>query len=223
MEQNREKDLRVAQTTFVGRIIASFTHELRNYLAIIGESAGLQQDMISLGGKSKLDASEYLKFLKDIEAEVRRALKLITYLNRYAHRMDFETSDFSVNEAMEELAALVSRLAYLKKISLEREFGPDIPIIHTSPALIQLVVYCLFDQMLKSMSRNSTITLKTEAVSGAVAISLTPRGTPAEAAEEGMCSGTELEQVLQSIGGTMTRQSDGAATVQLPFTKPAGG
>jgi hypothetical protein len=77
--------------------------------------------------------------------------------------------------------------------------------------------------MLKSMSRNSTITLKTEAVSGAVAISLTPRGTPAEAAEEGMCSGTELEQVLQSIGGTMTRQSDGAATVQLPFTKPAGG
>jgi signal transduction histidine kinase len=178
--------------------------------------------MISLGGKSKLDASEYLKFLKDIESEVQRALKLISYLNRYAHRMDFETSDFSVNEALEELAALVSRLAYLKKITLEREFGPDIPAIHSSPALLQLVVYCLFDDTLKSLSRNGTITLKTEVAPEAVIITVIPKGTPAEAPEKGMCSAEALEQILGSIGATLIRHSGGALLVQLPLTPAAG-
>lgn len=222
MEHDAEETVRTSQTAFVGRIIASFTHELRNHLAVIGESAGLQQDMISLGGKSKLDASEYVKFLKDMEAQVQKALKLISYLNRYAHRMDFETSDFSVNEAMEELAALISRFAYQRKITLETEFSEDLPTLRSNPARLQLATYCLFDHILKSLSRKGSITLKTAATAGAVTVSLIPRGTPAENPEAGMCTEREIEEVLSSIGGTLTRGGDESVTVRIPLTGNAG-
>ena len=49
MENKGERDLRLLQLRFIGKILAGFTHESKNYIAIVKESAGLIGDMIQLG------------------------------------------------------------------------------------------------------------------------------------------------------------------------------
>jgi C4-dicarboxylate-specific signal transduction histidine kinase len=225
MEDERGYELRISQLAFVGKILASFTHELKNHLAIIKESAGLQQDLITFGGrKPKIDSGEMLKFLKSVDDEIQKTLALITFLNRYAHRMDSETSTFSVNAVLDELIALTDRLARRERITFVREFDPADYDVCSNPSRLQLILFCIIERLLKTLDQKSTVVFRTGHSEGGVVISIIPQGQTGPLGEEDtlLCTDTFIDETMRDLSGTITRGGQGGeVTITLPSVSNA--
>ena len=72
---------------FVAKITAGATHEIRNVLAIIKESAGLVTDVIhSLGGRPLSNPDKVVRAVGRIDAQVSRGAALLAEARRSLFR-----------------------------------------------------------------------------------------------------------------------------------------
>ena len=73
----------------MGRLLASATHDMRNVLAVIRESAGLAQDMVQLAaGADKPADPRVIKALKEAQQQILRGAALaecMEYLAQVSH------------------------------------------------------------------------------------------------------------------------------------------
>ncbi len=207
-------DMKELQFRFIGRIIAGFTHELKNHLAIIKESGGLQQDLLSMSRKP--DSAELRKFLQSVDSQIGKSLQLITFLNRFAHRMDSACSSFSVNEALEELVALLARVAYQKRIEFIREFEPDILPIHSNPSMLQLLIFIVIEELMDCFEKGGSITVKTSSANDTIRIAILPKGSMKELPEkEEYNRGEAINKVCGELSGTLDRSGANGETVVI--------
>jgi len=216
MGNGNKEDLRFLQLNFIGRILAGFTHEIKNYIAIIKESAGLMGDMIKAGKWGKNEARQYMEVIASIEEQIERSLALFRHLNRFAHKMDTPRVSFSVNEGMEELFALMSRFANQRKIRLETDFQKDLPPVQSDPAMLQFLIFCFVREKLDRLDKDSRISLKTGRSDGAVTITIIPQGRLVEAEAESPCSAEIRQHVVMLLGGEIT-EKDHEIQITLPL------
>lgn len=146
------KATEVQEVTFFGKITAGFTHEVKNILAIIRESAGLMEDLLSLEQYQALPhRDKFLQRLTTIQNQVRRGVELTTRLNRFAHSADEPLMRIDLNELTAQLALLSERFARLKNTSLKVSPGQPAPILVTSPMRLQMALFlslqCCWNQM----------------------------------------------------------------------------
>jgi nitrogen-specific signal transduction histidine kinase len=216
MTDNFERELRFLQLHFIGKILAGFTHESKNYLAIIKESAGLIEDMIKLGKFGEAASNQYLEITHSIEEQIEKSTGLFKYLNRFSHRMDTQLSAFNCNEALEELMALVNRFANQKRIELAKDFQQDLPQIYGNPSMVQFLVFSFLEENIISLEKNGRIIIKTEALNGSIIINIVPEGNLVEVGKEKMEFPYKIyDLVLKKLGGALIREK-GA----LKFTFP---
>lgn len=218
MENNNERDLRLLQLRFIGKILAGFTHESKNYIAIVKESAGLIGDMIQLGKKSGDESQAYLGIIHSIEEQIEKATDLFRHLNRFSHRMDTELCTFNVNETLEELIALLTRFAHQKKISFEKDFQQDIPSINNNPSLLQLLLFHFLEEQFTRLDKDSSIMLKTSVSNASVIIKIITKGIYLEAEAE-VKPGTDKVNVyiINQLGGSVIEEND-LISVSLPVS-----
>lgn len=219
MEYEKEQNLRVSQLRLIGKILSSFTHEIKNHLAFIKESAGLISDLMeSKKSLSKQDIQQNLNIIQSIEEQIGKTSELCNYLNRFAHRMDYPMSTFSVNESMEELIVLLNRFAHQKRIGLEKDFQKNLPTIYSDPSRLQFLIFCYIEEMIRRLDMNSRIVLKTLSSDDSVMIRIIPEGdviTPVEG--KSACS-LELQQdVIKQLGGNLS-QEDKEVTITMPVS-----
>lgn len=152
------KDLR--EVAFLGRITAAFTHEMNNVLAVIKESAGLMEDLLSLGQESAFPHRErFVRCLTGIRAQTKRGVELSGRLNRLAHSPDEETADIDLNDAMEQAIVLSGRFARLKGVSLEfHPCGEPLRVV-LSPLRLQMVIFFCLECCWETMVPGGTICL----------------------------------------------------------------
>lgn len=209
MDNKNEQALRLLQLRFIGKILAGFTHEIKNYIAIIKESAGLIGDMIQLEKKSKNEPHEYLEIIRSIEEQIEKVNDLFRYLNRFSHRMDTELSTFNVNETLEELIALLTRFANQRKISLEKDFQRDIPSMNNNPSMLQLLVFHFLEEQLTRLDKNSSLMLKTSFSNGSITVKIIVKGNYLEAmSEKGPCADEIHGYIIDQLGGTILKEND---------------
>ncbi len=215
MDNKNEQDLRFLQLRFIGKILAGFTHEIKNHLAIVKESAGLMGDMIKMG-KSAESGSQYLEIIQSIEEQIERALVHFTYLNRFSHRMDTALSTFNINESIEELTALLHRFANQKRIQIEKDFQKDLDPVNSNPSMLQFLIFNFLEEAIAKLDKNSRIVVKTEVVNGSVAIRVIPEGNVLETdAEKALCPPEITDYVIKMLNGNISRQGEGAV-ITLP-------
>lgn len=114
-ENNQDRDRLVY---FMGQVVASYTHEIRNILAIISESNGLALDLLALNKAQGTYQEKLNNSLNTVEEQVRRGEELSSYLNTFAHLPDNEEIDIDLNLYINMLISLCQRMAKRKKISL---------------------------------------------------------------------------------------------------------
>jgi nitrogen-specific signal transduction histidine kinase len=222
MKQKNEEDLRLLQLHFIGKILAGFTHEIKNYLAIIKESAGLMEDLITLGKDSEKDSGQYLEIIHSIEEHIEKANVLFRYLNRFAHRMDNQFATFNVNESLEELAALVTRFANQKKITIEKDFDESMPVIYNNPSLLQFVIYTALEKKIRNLNKNNKITIKTGVVENSVRVRLVSEGNLLEGEGKGEGDTTSipheiLEKIVKQLGGNISEENVRETLMTIPL------
>lgn len=218
-EYRDEENLRLMHLRFIGKILAGFTHEVKNYLAIIKESAGLLEDLMKLGKSSQSASGQYLEIIRSIEEQTEKTNILYRYLNRFAHRMDDQLANFNVNESLEELTALVTRFANQKKITIEKNFHESMPSIYSNPSLLQLVVYTDLEEKIRNLDKNSKISIQTGIDENSVKIRLVAEGNLIEGEGDATSIPYEiLEKIIKQLGGNISEENRKETLMMLPLT-----
>ncbi len=100
------------EAAFLATMTASATHEVRNVLAIIKESAGLVEDMVHVFAKrGSLDKEKVFRAVDRIDSQVRRGADLLTNLNRLSHTLDSDLATVDLKSEVEQVAFLSQRFA----------------------------------------------------------------------------------------------------------------
>jgi len=100
------------EAAFLATMTASATHEVRNVLAIIKESAGLIEDMVHVFAKKGiLDNEKVFRAVDRIDTQVRRGADLLTNLNRLSHALDSDLASVDLNVEVEQVVFLSQRFA----------------------------------------------------------------------------------------------------------------
>jgi signal transduction histidine kinase len=149
------------EVAFMGKVTAGVTHELKNVLAIIRESAGLMEDLLALSGDASFPLRDkFSTVLSKIGDQVVRGVDLTSRLNTFAHLPDETTSGLDLNEVAEQVVCLSQRFARLRGISLNVQPQEQSVIIVTNPLEIQMLLFQCVETLVKVSGKGSTITVR---------------------------------------------------------------
>jgi C4-dicarboxylate-specific signal transduction histidine kinase len=196
------KDLRLS---FINRILSSYTHEIRNYLAIIKETNGLMKDVIQIGKSRAVEAKQFLGFIGCVEDQIERAAAITDYLHRFAHRMDCERTAVSINELIEELVALMTRLAYRRRIAFEKELRGGLPSTVMNPILFHYLLFCIIDSRMSCLDRNGIVRIATSFSEGRLRINVSSKGDVLQDGAAELCRNEEINGLAAELGAEISK------------------
>jgi C4-dicarboxylate-specific signal transduction histidine kinase len=141
-----------AEALFFGRITAGITHEFKNVLAIIKESSGLLEDILSVTQDSGFPHKEkFAKTLATIQTQVNRGVELSTRLNTFAHSPDQAIASVDLNELVDQVLHLSHRFARSRNVGLNLSPAPSPLLIETGPVHLQMVLFACIECCLIAM------------------------------------------------------------------------
>ncbi|CAK8712072.1 His Kinase A (Phospho-acceptor) domain-containing protein [Candidatus Electrothrix laxa] len=175
----QERAMRQQQMASFGRLLADFSHEMRNHLAVIQEANGLLEDILAMEDSKGNSVPALLEeTAAQIGQRVRRSADLCQHLSKMAHRSDTPLSSFSVNELLAELIVFLERSAHSRQVSLQLNPGEGIGTIYNDPALLQHILYQLYAFSLELLSNGQTLVISTAQVEGGALMSFCLVGVP---------------------------------------------
>ena len=206
---------------FMGKVAAGATHELRNVLAIIKESAGLIEDVLAMAAErgAPPDPDKLRRASGRIDAQVRRGSDLITALNRFAHCPDEGRAEVDLAAAAALAAALSDRFVRQKGHRIEVAEADRPVVATTSPLGLQLALFTMIDWIGRAGPPGSQISVAARLVGELPGVEVEcrddgddPTADPAQAE-----SRAELETMADELGG---RLETGPGVLRLTF--PSG-
>jgi len=147
------------EITMLGKIAAGMTHELKNVLAIINESAGLVGDICTHGGKDFQHMDKVERAVGSIKKQIDKGADITTKFNVFAHCMDTERCQVTANEMVEQVVFLMDRFARQKQIELRSKPMRKDKGFTTNPVHLLLSLCIYVDFYLSGLTEAKRITL----------------------------------------------------------------
>lgn len=148
------------EVTFMGRMTARMTHEIKNILAILKESSGLMSDIFSLNRELSFPHRDKMeRSLTRIQEQIPRGVELLMQFNRLAHSMDEPESRVEINDLLEHAAALMQCFARLKKVELKTSLADEQLSITTDPFRLIWILCSSIEYVLERAPEEGTINL----------------------------------------------------------------
>jgi C4-dicarboxylate-specific signal transduction histidine kinase len=235
MQRKPEELLRVKEIAFMGKVTASLSHEIKNTLAIINESAGLMGDLL------KKDASEdwpqYSRLtgiVTLLEEQVQRSADIVKRLNQFAHSMDKSMADLDLNETVGQTAILAQRFATLSRVNLETILDPKPLQIHSDPFRALYIIFGFIERAINCSPKQAKVTVKTcrsgemlqvmvtdqgavevDTVKAQISASLSPE------AERDESDLAVLVQTMKALGGTIAAEQAAETGSKIVLSFPS--
>jgi len=147
---------------FVAEVTAGTTHEIRNILAIVKESAGLIEDLINAFNKrGSLDQEKLMRSLGRIDAQVARGTELLSNLSRFAHSLDDTQDAIDVTREIQQVASLCQFRARRRRHLLQVEPGGQNPKVVANPFRFQMSLFAAVGCCLEQLPEGSTVSIST--------------------------------------------------------------
>lgn len=149
------------EATFLARMTASTTHELRNVLAVVKESAGLVEDLtLASQHQQSVSPDKFLHAARRIDAQVARGAALLTSLNRLAHGLDHLEQSLDLGQHVEQVASLCQRFARQRRQRIELEVGAETRTVEANALRLQMALVSAIDCCLEQLPEESVVTLR---------------------------------------------------------------
>jgi signal transduction histidine kinase len=131
---------------FFGRMSASISHDLKNTLSIMNESAGLLEDLAGLAERGRpLDTQRIKQLGATIKRQIQRTDGIVRNMNRFAHSVDNQIKEIGLVEALETLLAICRRLTDARGIAVAiAPCEPDVSIV-TRPFCFYQLTWLLLE------------------------------------------------------------------------------
>jgi C4-dicarboxylate-specific signal transduction histidine kinase len=196
------------QLAFIGKLMASLSHENKNHLAIIKESCGLIEDMLMYEEPGQpADPDRYKKNFSVINERIAQAAEMCNFLSGFSHRMDQPLASISVTDVLQEKIYLFRRFATQKQVDLIASFDENLPTIFNDPSLLQFAIFCIVWPALESMEPGNRILIKVVKNSQSVKVIINLEGK-IERTENDSPWEDMLPDVLLMLGAELSRQID---------------
>ena len=209
MRNNPEDILLHKQLQMVGRLLASFSHELNNHLAVIKESNGLIIDFLDMGGVQNQAMKERLRRITGtVDGRMLLVADMARHLSGFAHRNDAPESSFQLHDVLNENLALLARSADMKSLSIATAFQESLPAIHSNPALVQFIFASIFFHLLPGLKPGGKILVVSGLQDASVSFEVRLAGEPSDAALErdALACDQALQAALTAVGARMSMQ-----------------
>jgi signal transduction histidine kinase len=145
---------------FFGRVNASISHELKNILAIISETAGLLSDLAEMASTGSPVEPDILKSSTDsILEEIQRGFATIRQMNRFSHSVDAAVASVDLMALLNMVCHLSGYLAFSGKTHLAPWEGAS-PRVETCPFILQALVYEAIVQHYKSAGPSAELEIR---------------------------------------------------------------
>ena len=126
---------------FFGKVNASISHELKNVMAIISETAGLLGDLSEMArGGAPVDPDMLTSSTDSIIEEIQRGFATIRQMNRFAHSVDTPVLSVDLMEILDLVRNLSGYLSFAGKTNLHAGEGSAF-VATTCPFILQAIVY----------------------------------------------------------------------------------
>lgn len=163
MNDAAENSIRQEQAESFGRLMAGFSHDMKNHLGIIRESNGLMGDLVEMGGlaENEMLAERFKKSISSIEKRIVIAAEMLHHLSSFAHRSDTPCSSFQVNDLITEEHTFLQRFSKLQQINVTLELGEGLSAIYNDPSLLQHIFYRMYILCLEQLSPSQNLLIVT--------------------------------------------------------------
>lgn len=169
---NRQGD---REARFMGRITAGMTHEIRNVLAIVRESAGLLEDIMALPESNAFPQKERCsRALAVIQKQVERGVELVGRLNRFAHSMDESWGTVDLGELLDHISGLLARQARTKKIELRPRMQREGISVSTDPFCLSMLICCCIEHCMQGLGQGALLDLEAVEDNGGAILRIKP-------------------------------------------------
>jgi two-component system sensor kinase FixL len=146
----------------IGELTASLAHELNQPLTAILSNAQAGQRVLET---APVDLEEVAEILKDIVEDDKRAGEVIRRLRSLLKKGDLQMMALDLNEALVEVARLVSADAVVRGVSIRLELADGLPPVLGDRVQLQQVALNLvlngLDAMRESGTRDRALVLRT--------------------------------------------------------------
>lgn len=196
-----------------GKISAAISHDLKNVLAIVNESAGLLDDLALRAAKGiEIPPDRLRATTARILKQVKRGDAVLKNLNRFAHSTDVTVAQVNVAETVGLMVDLAGRQAAMKEVECHVTAGET--MLTTGVIYLEALIYLLLRQVIATLPRKETVEIAVAGEEGAVVIGLTNgAGLAMLPAEE--YPGIQEQELLQWLHGSIT-VAPGSVLLRVP-------
>ncbi len=213
------------EAAFLAKITASTTHEIRNVLAIVKESAGLIEDLVrSYGKRGALKEDKLFQAVARIDAQVGRGAQLLTNLNRLAHGLDRTSEPVDLGASARQVASLSERFARQRRQTVQVR-SPEAPLTATANALqLEMVLFAAVECCLEAMAEGGVVTIQPHVSGGLPAVKVTGEfdGVPAPSDPTATAAWPRLATLGEDLNATV-HVVEGSCGIRVVFAAPEGG
>ncbi len=206
---------------FYSKVSASISHELKNSLAVINESAGFLEDIILMAQKGRpLDPNQIGALAGTVLKQVQRSNTIIKNMNRLAHSLDEKRSSIELIDLLELMTCLVERTAVNKGVKISTTFPETRINLTTCPFYLQTLVWLVLEYSMAACGVDKTIGLGVTQTNAGARIYFSGLKSVTSGSIDDFFSG-RLESLLAVLKADLTiSESDGRLEFLLPASVP---
>jgi len=135
----------------IGRLAAGVAHEINNPLAIIGEKAGLMQDLLEVDRDFRY-REKFLDQLSSLQNAVGRARTITHRLLGFARRMETSLTLVHLNDIIREVISFLEKEAAYHNIHILLQLQKELPVILADHGQLQQVVLNVINNAIDAIS-----------------------------------------------------------------------
>jgi signal transduction histidine kinase len=199
---------------FFGRVSAVVSHELKNIMATISETAGLLGDLVELAGEGRpLEPGELRSISETIMDEIQRGYASIGRLNAFAHSVDQPFEEVELSKIVNLAVGLSQALAYARRVELDPAPAAEVKLHTNSFSLIDLLYNCL------------VWSYESVGLEGVIRVAVRPRDKTCDVVLSGLGAvetgpGDRIAAATEVVGAVVSRDaSRGELTVTIPHER----
>jgi hypothetical protein len=200
------------EAAYVASVTAGATHEVRNVLAIVKESAGLMADLLqACAAGATPDRERLLRALSRIDVQTARGAEHLTQLNRFAHELEADRDSADLALEVERVAFFGQRPARARGQQVRAVAQGPLVVPRADPVHVQMAIFEAVEHALAQLPEGATLELRAGADVEGPFVEITgsaPGSSPAPIATVEP-AWSRLRASLEGLGATVRAVGDG--------------